>query len=219
MNVAVPGRGRPARMLVLGLVVGLLLGCAAPASSRPLVSRAPDPEGYVGGSSLPEPYRMPNRSLTDSSGQAFNLLSSPSRPVVLLFFGYVNCPDVCVGVLSDLALALQRLEPGTRDHIQVLVVTTDPARDTPAALRTYLDRFDPTFIGLTGDLATIKAVAGQVGVDIEGTKRLPSGGYEVGHSAHVIGFDADRRGVVIWTPGVAVGDLKHDLGLLAERSR
>jgi protein SCO1/2 len=105
-----------------------------------------------------------------------------------------------------------------RDHIQVVFVTTDPARDNGKQIRTYLNRFDPTFVGLTGQLGTIKKAAGQVGVDIEGMERLPSGGYEVGHSAQVIGFDR-TSGVVLWTPETPIAALIHDFGLLVERSR
>jgi protein SCO1 len=101
----------------------------------------------------------------------------------------------------------------------MVFITTDPARDTSKVVRTYLSRFDPGFVGLTGQLATIKAIAGRVGVDIEGMRKLPSGGYEVGHSAQVIGFDRQRRGVVFWTPQTPIADLKYDFGLLVDRSR
>ena len=67
-------------------------------------------------------------------------------------------------------------------------------------------------------MASIKRVAGQVGVDIEGMTKLPSGGYEIGHSAQVIGFNRES-GEVIWTPETPIADLKHDFGLLVERSR
>ncbi len=208
------------RTVRLLLAVGLLLvvtGCT-PAATPTLAGRDADPEGYLGGTSLPDPYAMPDASLTDSAGQSYNLASSPSKPVTLLFFGYTNCPDVCVAVLSDVALALQRMEPADRDQIQVVFVTTDPARDKPRQIRKYLRRFNPDFIGLTGSLATIKQAASQVGVDIEGMEKLPSGGYEVGHSAHVIGFSRNS-GVVVWTPGSSIGSLKHDFALLVDRSR
>jgi protein SCO1 len=67
-------------------------------------------------------------------------------------------------------------------------------------------------------MSTIKHTASEVGVEIEGMKKLPSGGYEVGHSAQVIGFSRNS-GVVIWTPGTPVGALKDDFALLVERSR
>jgi protein SCO1/2 len=200
------------------LAIGVLLfisGCTT-APSGP--TGHADPAGYVGGSSLPEPYAMPEVSLTDTSGRPYNLATTPSKPVTLLFFGYTHCPDVCNAVLSDVSLALQRLSTGDRDQIQLVFVTTDPARDKEKQIRRYLDRFNPGYVGLTGPMSTIKRAATEVGVDIEGKKKLPSGGYEVGHSAQVIGFSRNS-GVVIWTPGSPIAALKHDFALLVERSR
>ena len=95
-------------------------------------------------------------------------------------------------MLSDVATGPAADRPGVRDHIQVVFVTTDPARDKPSQdpplprpVRPEFRRPDRV------DWRTIKKVAGQVGVDIEGVKKLPSGGYDVGHSAQVIGFDRD----------------------------
>jgi protein SCO1/2 len=203
-------------LLAIGVLL-LISGCTT-APSGPTGNRNADPAGYLGGSSLPEPYSMPEVSLTDTSGRPYNLATTPSKPVTLLFFGYTHCPDVCIAVLSDVSLALQRLSPADRDQIQLLFVTTDPARDQEKEIRRYLDRFNPSFVGLTGSMSTIKRAASEVGVDIEGKKKLPSGGYEVGHSAQVIGFSRNS-GVVIWTPGSAVAALKHDFALLVERSR
>jgi protein SCO1/2 len=198
-------------------VLLLISGCTA-APSGPTGHRDADPAGYMGGSSLPKPYSMPDVSLTDTSGRPYNLATTPSKPVTLLFFGYTHCPDVCIAVLSDVSLGLQRLAPADRDQIQLVFVTTDPARDQEKQIRRYLDRFNPSFVGLTGPMSAIKRAASEVGVDIEGKKKLPSGGYEVGHSAQVIGFSRNS-GVVIWTPGTPVGALKHDFALLVERSR
>jgi protein SCO1/2 len=203
---------------LLALSVLLLISGCTTAPTAPSAQRNADPAGYSGGSSLPKPYSMPEVSLTDTSGRPYNLSTTPSKPVTLLFFGYTNCPDVCIAVLSDVSLALQRMAPGDRDHIQLIFITTDPARDKERQIRDYLDRFNPSFVGLTGPMSTIKSAATEVGVDIEGKKKLPSGGYEVGHSAQVIGFSRNS-GVVIWTPGTPVAALKHDFALLVERSR
>jgi len=204
-------------LLTLGVLLVMISGCTA-APSAPSGQTNADPAGYLGGSSLAEPYTMPEISLTDTSGRPYNLATTPSKPVTLLFFGYTHCPDVCIAVLSDVSLALQRLTPADRDQIQLVFVTTDPARDQEKQIRGYLDRFNPSFVGLTGPMSTIKRAAGDVGVDIQGMKKLPSGGYEVGHSAQVIGFSRDS-GVVLWTPGTPIGALKHDFALLVERSR
>ena len=206
-----------ARSLMAVVVLLLISGCVS-APSGPTGQQNADPAGYTGGSSLPEPYSMPEVSLTDTSGRPYNLATTPSKPATLLFFGYTHCPDVCVTVLSDVALALQRLTPADRDQIQFIFVTTDPARDKEKQIRRYLDRFNPSFVGLTGPLPMIKRAATQVGVDIQGMEKLPSGGYEVGHSAQVIGFSRNS-GVVLWTPGTPIAALKQDFALLVERSR
>jgi protein SCO1 len=206
----------PAALLAVGLV--LLVGCTVAPEEPSAEHGYADPAGYQGGTSLSVPYTMPDITLTDTAGQPYNLASSPSKPVTLLFFGYTKCPDVCVTVLADVATALQRMPSADRDHIQMVFVTTDPARDKGKQIRAYLDRFDPTFVGLTGQIGTIKKAAVQVGVDIEGMKKLPSGGYEVGHSAQVIGFD-HASGVVLWTPETPIAALKHDFSLLVERAR
>jgi protein SCO1/2 len=209
--------------LTLNLVLALLLlwsaGCTAATKPDVVVRKNPDPAGFRGGASLPQPYTMPDTTLTDTAGHDYNLSTSPSKPVTLLFFGYTHCPDVCIGVLSDVATALTRMPAASRDQIQMIYVTTDPARDKPQVIGSYLKRFDPTFLGLTGELATIKSVANRVGVDIEGKNKLPSGGYEVGHTAQLIGFDKQHRGVVRWTPSTPIGDLTADFELLVAKQQ
>jgi protein SCO1/2 len=202
--------------LVAVSVLLALAGCTAapdPAAPAP-AGRA----GYRGGIPLKDPYRMPRASLTDTAGQSYNLATSPSKPVTLLFFGYTSCPDVCIAVMNDVAMALARIPTEDRDQIQVLFVTTDPARDTPRKIRQYLDRFDSTFIGLTGSMVEIKAVADRVGVNISGVQRLAGGGYDIAHSAQVIGFTRDR-GVVVWPQDTPVGALVEDFQVLVDRSR
>lgn len=209
-----PARRLPARILALVGVLALLLSaCSRPAA---VITRSDDNGGYRG-AFLGQGYVMPDATLTDAHGQDFNLRSSPSKPVTLVFFGYTNCPDVCIGVLSDTALALQRVDEQTREHIQMVYITTDPARDKPKVIGAYLERFDPSFIGLTGELNEIVDVASDLGVDIQGKKKLPSGGYEIGHSAQVIGFGADRVAEVLWTPSTPIGDLSADFERLVDQ--
>lgn len=175
-----------------------------------------DTDGFRG-VGLTRPYRMPDITLTDSGGTPYNLVDDTTKPVTLVFFGYTNCPDVCGLVMADMASALTRLPPQVAADVQPLFVTTDPARDTPAVVREYVDRFHPAFEGVTGPLPKIKAAAAPLGVPIEGMNRLPSGGYEVGHGSQVIGFAADDRAHVVWTQGTPVEDLVADIHALAHR--
>ena len=195
-----------------------MTGCT-PAATPILAGRDPDPAGYLGGTSLPDPYAMPDVSLTDTAGQSYNLVSSPSKPVTLLFFGYTNCPDVCIAVLSDIALALQRMEPADRDQIQVVFVTTDPARDKPQADR------GPTCAGSTR-LHRADRVAGH-----------HQAGGEPGRGGHRGDGEAAERRLRgrPFRPGDRIQpqlrrrrldsglldrfDLKHDFALLVDRSR
>jgi protein SCO1/2 len=202
-----------------------LVGCGSGAnqsSDNPggAIIRTPagDPNG-LRGATLDRPYALPAKSLTDTNGNEFNLVTSTKKPVTLVFFGYTNCPDVCPTVMADLASALTKLDKSVRDQVQMLFITTDPARDTGPVIRKYLDRFDPSFVGLTGQLASIKSIAGAVGVPVEGMKRLPSGGYEVGHGAQVLGFGKDDKATVIWLDNAAIGDLAHDFGKLVEENQ
>ena len=83
----------------------------------------------------------------------------------------------------------------------MVFVTVDPHRDTPPVIAQYLSRIDPGFIGLTGSTRTIEQVAASMGVVVEGIDEHHEGAYDVTHSSQVIGFDAARRGIVVWTEG------------------
>ncbi|MBA2573248.1 MAG: SCO family protein [Nocardioidaceae bacterium] len=161
-----------------------------------------------------KPYDMPDIALTATNEAPFNLINDTPYPVTLFFFGYTHCPDVCLLVMSDLTAALLQLPGDVREQTQLVYVTTDPARDTPEVLRTYLDRYSEDIVGLTGSLDDISVAAEAMGVAIEGRRRLSSGGYEVGHGAQVIGFLGDRA-PVIWTQGTPVSDLVADITQLA----
>jgi protein SCO1 len=231
--------GRPvspvlAPIVVLTVLAVLLAGCGGGGDSggdsggdresadNPggAVVRSPKADAHgLRGAVLDRPYVLPRTSLTDTEGAEFNLVTSTAKPVTLVFFGYTNCPDVCNTVLADIASALTKLDDATRSEIQMVFITTDPARDNGAAIRTFLDRFDPSFTGLTGDLGVIKSVAKAVGVAVEGMQKLPSGGYEVGHGAQVIGFGKDDTAGVLWTANTSIGDLAHDFGMLVERNQ
>jgi len=205
---------RAAGRAILAVLTALVLAaCSGPAASvRPVGSSTAH---TYGGVELTEPYTMPDATFTAGNGQKFDLRTGTDKPVVVVFFGYTNCPDICKTTMSDLASALNRVTPETRAKVQVLLITVDPERDSPAVLTSYLARFDPSFIGLTAPLDEVKKVAATMGVVIEGTTKTADGGYEVTHSTQVIGFDADRKGRLVWTQGTSIGDFKNDFDRFA----
>lgn len=220
------GRGRRARPWVLGLVglgaTAVLAACGgAPGATdggRPVaISDRSDTGGPYAGLEVEPGFALPSAELTADDGRTVELAADLDRPVRVFFYGYTLCPDVCPLVLADLTLAVSRLPDDVADQVQVVFVTSDPARDTPAVLRAYLDRFDPAFSGYTGELGTIVDVALTMGVAVERGPRLPSGGYDVTHGAELVGY-ADDEGVVVWPQGTSVDDLSADLARLVARS-
>jgi protein SCO1/2 len=92
--------------------------------------------------------------LTDHNGQVRTLADFKGKAVAI-FFGYIHCPDVCPTTLSDFSLALQQLGP-LAERVQVIFVTVDPNRDTPDLLKQFVPAFNPGFLGMYADEATLK---------------------------------------------------------------
>jgi protein SCO1 len=189
------------RLVAVLLAAFLLAGCG---------EDTPTEEGYHG-AVLDEQYVVPDTALTDTDGQPYSLAADTDKPLTLVFFGYTHCPDICQVVMATIASALTRLDERDRDQVDVAFVTTDPARDDEQTLRTYLDRFDPSFIGLTGELQTIIDVGKPIAVAVEQGEKLPSGGYEVVHSTQVTAIDDQDRVPILWTQGTSASDLADDI--------
>jgi len=193
-----------AALLVASLVM-TLSGCSR---SQGLDARSDD--GYYG-AVLTEQYVVPAVTLTDTSDAPYDLRKSTTAPLTLFFFGYTHCPDTCPAVLAALAGAMTRLSAEQRDQVQVVFVTTDPARDDAGVLRQYLGRFDPSFEGLTGPLDTISTLGDAMGVFIQKGAKLPTGGYDVSHGTQVIAVDTHDRSPIVWTEGTSSAQFASDL--------
>jgi protein SCO1 len=205
--------------IVAAAVVAPLAACSAPAASdnpAGVIISTPGQSSDFHGTVLAEPYHKPSLVFTAMDGRTFRIDRDARRAVVLVFFGYTNCPDVCTTVLADVAAALRPMSTVTRNKVQLLFITTDPARDTDAAMTTYLGRFDPSFLGLRAPADQTERVAESMGVAIAGTDPVGSGsGYTVAHGAQVVGFGPDNLAHVIWMPGTPVADLRSDVERLA----
>lgn len=115
----------------------------------------------------------------------------------LIFFGYTYCPDICPTTLAELRRVYSALPQAIRDRLQVWMISVDPERDTPEQLRAYLDFFDPSFQGLTGELADIQSLSQALGIPfIPGDSSKP--GYTVDHGANLalIGPDGRQSGFI-----------------------
>jgi protein SCO1/2 len=189
--------------------IGVLL--ASVLSAAALAGCAKSSADTFTGAVLHQPYRAPATELTDTSGQPFSLANSTHQRLTLIFFGYTHCPDECPTTMATLASAMLQLDASDRADVQVVFVTTDPARDTGPVIRDWLDHFSEDFVGVTGPLPTIKAVAQQVGVPIEKGRRLPSGGYDVTHGTQVLGMDGTNKIPVVWTLGTTAPEFAHDI--------
>lgn len=146
------------RLSFLGLgILALLITVAA------IVYTASKPS--FKGAIITPPWPAPELKLTDHNGQPFTMTSQRGK-VVLLYFGYVNCPDECPLTMAHLKLALESLGDQAKD-VQVAMVSTDPARDTPQALKDFMAHFDPSFLGLTGSLGELQRTWRGYGVSVE----------------------------------------------------
>jgi protein SCO1/2 len=174
-----------------------------------------DPEAQFNGTRLENPYAVPDMPLTDTDEEAFSLVGDTDAPLTLVFFGYTHCPDFCPMVLNALSAGLTKLDDADRERVQVVVVTTDPARDTPPVLRQYLDGFDPTWEGLTGPLPTITEVAEPLAIYVNDGEKLPSGGYDLGgHTTSVIGIDESDHASVYWDRDTSPAEFASDIHTL-----
>lgn len=165
------------------------------------------------GSLITPPMPAPEIVLPQADGQVFRLSDQKGR-VVLLFFGYTYCPDVCPSTLGTLNLALKRL--GSRaEQVQVVFISVDPQRDTPQKAQDYASAFNTKFLGLSGSEETLQPIWQAYGV--YRAVRPAEGNvdeYLVDHSARVYLVDKQGNLRLTYAFGTPVDDLVSDLRLI-----
>lgn len=117
--------------------------------------------------------------------------------MLLIYFGYVNCPDICPASLAVMNQVLNGLPAEQRQRIQPILISLDPARDTPEKLVTYTAYFHPSLIGVTGSEAEVARVAGLFGAGYVKQPPRPDGSYAVDHSANT--YVVDKAGKLVAT--------------------
>ncbi|MCG7204171.1 SCO family protein [Streptomyces arenae] len=162
---------------------------------------------------LDQPFEKPDLVLTDTQGKKYDLRAETKGRPTLIYFGYTHCPDVCPLTMNNLAVAKKALSKADQAKLRVVFVTTDPARDTPSELGKWLKGIDSSFVGLTGDFATIQAGARTLGISIEPTHKDKKTGKVVSvHGTQVIAFSPKTDGgYVLYGENATVDDYTKDL--------
>lgn len=190
-------------LLLLLLVLGLLLGGCH--RSAPLPFRLTNVSGH-----------MPDLdfSLIDDHGKPVTAADYRGK-VVMLYFGYTHCPDVCPLTMAHLHVVMQRLGP-LADGARILFVSVDPARDTPDVMHAYVNAFDPHAIGLTGSARMVEALVKRYRSSFTREPASNDGNYEVSHGSAIYLFDRDGHARALATPGASQDDIVHDMHLLLD---
>jgi len=191
------------------LLASLVCPACAPAQPTPSPFR---------GTAYTEPLALSKDFvLTDHDGRPFRLADHRGR-TVLLFFGFVHCPDVCPVTLSTWG-RVQAALGDARDRVEFVFVTVDPGRDTPESLRKHLAIFGRDFHGLTGSPAELAAVYEDYGIFQE---RVPittsAGGYVVDHSTRMLLIDAAGRLRLRYEFDADPDDIVHDIRRLLDEA-
>ncbi|HEX7340225.1 MAG TPA: SCO family protein [Rhodanobacteraceae bacterium] len=153
--------------------------------------------------------------LTDDANQVVTAKNYLGK-VVVLYFGYTHCPDVCPLTLTHLHMMMQKLGPLAKDA-RILFVSVDPARDTPAVMHAYVTAFGTHMVGLTGTESEIRAMAKRYRVAFNRGPSNGHGGYEVNHSSAIYIFGVKGKVKLLATPADSVPDITHDMRQLIQQ--
>lgn len=192
--------------IVVGLIAVVAAGWFIGKALRPYVFH---------GTVLQSPSPAMNFTLTGHNGQPV-ALSDYKGKVVLLYFGYTTCPDVCPTSLAELHATLLTLGSQAKD-VQVMMVTVDPERDTEAVMGEYMAHFDARFIGLTGTPDQIAQIATNFGVAYARSDADSALGYLVDHTATVTAIDRQGYVRVIFPFNTPAADIAADVEYLLNR--
>ena len=166
---------------------------------------------------LDQPFTKPDLVLTDTHGKKYDLREQTAGSPTLIYSAYTHCPDVSPLTMNNTAVAKKQLPKSEPDKLRVVFVTTDPERDTPAALGTWLKGIDPQIVGLTGDFATIQAGARTLGISIDPPTKDKDGNVVSTHGTQVIAFSPKTDGgYVLYNKDATVDDYAEDLPKLVK---
>lgn len=199
------------------LTLAVLAGCTSSGSTASgdgtTTPASSDDVTPFQGVPLAEGTPKPDFTLIDTDGNEFDFLAETEGSTTLLFFGYTHCPDICPPHLAQIAQVLDK--PDAPTNVKVVFVTVDPERDTPEVMRRFLDTFDTSFIGLTGDPEAIEQAQIDTGVPPAMIGEPDENGeYLVGHSGEMRAYAPNGFGYVTFPFGTRQSQFAHDLKIL-----
>ena len=169
------------------------------------------------GTVIDPPLPLSEISLQTAGGESWRL-SEQKGKIVLLFFGYTNCPDVCPITLGTFKQVNERLGEEAQ-NVKFVMITADPERDTPDKVASYAARFNAEFIGLGGSINDLQSIWKELGVFVEKQESTSAAGYLVSHTASV--YVLDKNGSLIMTLpyGTSAIDIANDVSELLKQSQ
>ncbi len=168
------------------------------------------------GSVIDSPQPASNFTLNDQFSQQFDL-SQQKGNIVLVYFGYTNCPDICPAVLANFKLLAERLGSQAK-NVRFVFITVDPQRDTASVLQTYLAKFNPSFIGLTGTEGDLSPVWKAYGVFVQSQPVAGSTNYLENHSDAIYLIDRAGRLRLTYDYTTPADDLLQDVQHLLQEN-
>jgi protein SCO1/2 len=203
------------RLFALALTALLMTACGDKPQQAAAGSSAPPPASSFRGIDITGASYASALSLPDADGKVRTLAEFKGK-VLVVFFGFTQCPDVCPTTMAELAEVKKRLGPDG-ERIQGIFVTLDPDRDTPPLLKAYMQGFDPSFIALRGDAQQTAEAAKAFKVFYAKVPGKTENSYTIDHTAGAYLFDAQGRVRVFTRHGSGADMLQHDLQQLLQQ--
>jgi protein SCO1/2 len=201
----------PRRLIVVSLVA-TLAACDRSPPAPAAAGLPPPPKASFKGIDITGAEYAKALKLPDFDGKVRTLAEWKGK-VIVVFFGYTHCPDVCPTTMVELAAVKKQLG-ADGDRVQGVFVTVDPERDTPELLKAYVQNFDPSFVALRGTPEQTQAAARDFKVFYGKVPGTTEGSYTVDHTAGSYVFDTHGRVRLVSRYGVGADPLVHDLKVL-----
>ncbi len=166
------------------------------------------PVELASGTFLPQPRQVPEFALKDDAGAVFNNASLTGKWSVI-FVGFTHCPDICPNTLGLLKTVHRKLQEQGK-FLQVVFLSVDPERDRPELLAAYVDYFDPSFIGVTGESADLESLGQSIGYVFMKSPGPSQESYTMDHSASLIVINPQGQVAAYLTPPLKLDELVPD---------